>query len=135
MALAAMGTRPEDERIQSARRWLAAHDSADGAPGFVGPAYQRWTAGLRFYYAGAVAEARGWCSSAMAASLKATQRPDGSWCNPENLVKEDDPPISASASAERACGITSPLRISRFATPVFATSRSGSKWPPGLARL
>ena len=94
MALAAMGTRPEDDRVQSARRWLAAQDSADGAPGFIGPAYQRWTAGLRFYYAAAAAEARGWCSSAMVASLKATQHRDGSWRNPENLVKEDDPLIA-----------------------------------------
>ena len=94
LALAAMGTRPEDDRVQTAQRWLAAHDSADGAPGFIGPAHQRWTAGLRFYYAGAAAEARGRCSPAMAANLKATQRRDGSWRNPENLVKEDDPLIA-----------------------------------------
>jgi hypothetical protein len=31
---------------------------------------------------------------AMAASLKATQRRDGSWRNSENLVKEDDPLIA-----------------------------------------
>jgi hypothetical protein len=94
LALAAMGTRPEDERVQSARRWLAAHDITDGAPGFVGLAHQRWTAGLRFYYAGASAEARGACSPAMAASLKATQHRDGIWRNSENLVKEDDPLIA-----------------------------------------
>jgi Prenyltransferase and squalene oxidase repeat len=94
LALAAMSARPEGDRVQSAQRWLAAHDEADGAPGFIGPAYQRWTAGLRFYYAGAAAEARGWCGPAMAASLKATQHRDGSWRNPENLVKEDDPLIA-----------------------------------------
>jgi hypothetical protein len=94
LALAAMRTPPEDDRVQTAQRWLAAQDSADGAPGFIGPAHQRWTAGLRFYYAGAAAEARGRCSPAMAANLKATQRRDGSWRNPENLVKEDDPLIA-----------------------------------------
>jgi hypothetical protein len=94
MALAAMGARPDDDRVQSARRWLAAHDSADGASGFIGPAYRRWTAGLRFYYAGAASEARGWCSSAMASSLESTQHRDGSWRNPEKLVKEDDPLIA-----------------------------------------
>jgi hypothetical protein len=30
----------------------------------------------------------------MAANLRATQRHDGSWRNPENLVKEDDPLIA-----------------------------------------
>jgi hypothetical protein len=34
-------------------------------------------------------------------SLKRTQRHDGSWANPENLVKEDDPLI-ATAFAVRA---------------------------------
>ena len=94
MALAAIGTLPEDGRVQSARSWLAAHDIADGAPGFMGPAYRRWTAGLRFYYAAASAQARGWCSPAVAASLKATQHRDGSWRNAETLVKEDDPLIA-----------------------------------------
>ena len=60
LALQAMGAAPDDERVCSARRWLAAHDRPDGAPGFIGPAYQRWTTGLRFYYAGAATEAFGW---------------------------------------------------------------------------
>jgi hypothetical protein len=94
LSLAAMGTPPDDDRFKSAHRWLAAHDSADGAPGFVGPAYQRWTAGLRFYYAATAAEARNSCSPEMAANLKTTQHHDGSWRNPENLVKEDDPLIA-----------------------------------------
>jgi hypothetical protein len=94
MSLLAIGAKPENDRVQAARRWLSAHDSADGAPGFIGPAYQRWTAGLRFYYAGASAEALGCCSPGMAASLKVTQHRDGSWRNSENLVKEDDPLIA-----------------------------------------
>src|SRR5438045_4557997 len=51
LALLAMGTRPDSERVRSAMRWLAAHDIPDGAPGFSGPAYQRWITGPRFYYA------------------------------------------------------------------------------------
>jgi hypothetical protein len=32
--------------------------------------------------------------SGVADGLKRTQRADGSWANPENLVKEDDPLIA-----------------------------------------
>jgi hypothetical protein len=70
------------------------HDRADGAPGFVGEAYQRWTTGLRFYYAAASAEARGHAGPELVANLEASQRGDGSWRNRESLVKEDDPLIA-----------------------------------------
>jgi squalene-hopene/tetraprenyl-beta-curcumene cyclase len=94
LALEAMGTAPEDACLRAAWRWLAAHDRPDAAPGFVGPAYQRWTIGLRFYYAAVDAEASGRCSPALAANLAASQNGDGSWRNSENLVKEDDPLIA-----------------------------------------
>ena len=102
LALIAMGTAPESDRLQAARRWLTAHDRPDGAPGFIGPAYQRWTAGLRFYYAGSSAEAFGYRT----ASLEASQLRDGSWRNPENLVKEDDPLI---ATAFAVAALVKPL--------------------------
>jgi len=94
LAMRAMGAPPDDDRLCAAQRWLAAHDLPDRAPGFIGPAYQRWTAGLRFYYAAASAEAVGRASPGLAASLESAQRRDGSWRNPENLVKEDDPLIA-----------------------------------------
>lgn len=94
LALLAMGDAPESNRAKAARHWLTAHDRPDGAPGFTGPAYQRWTAGLRFYYAAASSEVFGGRSESLAASLNATQRGDGSWRNTENLVKEDDPLIA-----------------------------------------
>lgn len=94
LSLLAMGSAPESDRVKAARRWLAIHDRPDGAPGFIGPAYQRWTAGLRFYYAATSAAALGRRPPALAASLVATQRVDGSWRNAENLVKEDDPLIA-----------------------------------------
>ena len=94
LALLAMGAAPDSDRVRAARRWLAAHDRPDGAPGFIGPAYQRWTAGLRFYYAATSAAAAGRCTPAQAASLISSQRVDGSWRNGENLVKEDDPLIA-----------------------------------------
>jgi Prenyltransferase and squalene oxidase repeat len=94
LAMQAMRTPPDNDRLRAAQRWLAAHDIPDRAAGFVGPAYQRWTAGLRFYYAAASAEAFGRLSSGAASSLERAQRRDGSWRNPENLVKEDDPLIA-----------------------------------------
>jgi Squalene-hopene cyclase C-terminal domain/Prenyltransferase and squalene oxidase repeat len=94
LALLAMGTPRENSRVRAAERWLAAHDRPDGAPGFVGPAYQRWTAGLRFYYAAVSAQVFAAPNQKLAASLEAAQRSDGSWRNAENLVKEDDPLIA-----------------------------------------
>ena len=94
LALLAMGTPADSDRVRSARRWLAANDQPDGAPGFIGPAYRRWTTGLRFYYAAASAEAFGSVSPKLAASLEASERSDGGWRNVENLVKEDDPLIA-----------------------------------------
>ena len=67
-------------------------------PGFVGAAYQRWPRGLSFYYSSAAAQAfrslRIEAGSGIADGLNRTQHPDGSWANPENLVKEDDPLIA-----------------------------------------
>lgn len=94
LSLEALGAAEDDERLCAARRWLIARDRPDAAPGFPGPAYGRWSAGLRFYYAGVGAAALGRCSRELAAGLIATQRADGSWRNPEKLVKEDDPLIA-----------------------------------------
>src|SRR5882724_2206235 len=98
LALLAMGTPPDSERVLSAKRWLATHNVPDGAPGFIGPAYQRWTQGLRFYYAASIAQVFAGPSQMLAASLEAAQRSDGSWRNAENLVKEDDPLIATGFS-------------------------------------
>jgi hypothetical protein len=67
-------------------------------PGFVGEAYQRWPRGLAFYYASSSMQAfralQKDAGPAVGAGLLKTQRADGSWSNPENLVKEDDPLIA-----------------------------------------
>ena len=67
-------------------------------PGFIGAAYQRWPRGLAFYYSSASTQAfralRVEVGSGVADALRRTQRPDGSWANAENLVKEDDPLIA-----------------------------------------
>jgi hypothetical protein len=67
-------------------------------PGFIGEAYQRWPRGLAFYYAAASAQAFQSLKldggTGAIDGLLRTQRSDGSWANPENLVKEDDPLIA-----------------------------------------
>jgi hypothetical protein len=98
LALLAIGRPPDDPRIAAAQRWLTAHQSDMSVPGFLGTAYQRWPQGLSFYYSCASRQAlralhiqtgRG-----IIEALRLTQRGDGSWVNPENLVKEDDPLIA-----------------------------------------
>lgn len=98
LALLAAGRPPDDPHIAAAQRWLTAHHRDMAVPGFIGAAYQRWPRGLAFYYSAAATEAlrslRAQAGSGVADGLKSTQRPDGSWANPENLVKEDDPLIA-----------------------------------------
>ena len=105
LALLAVGSALTDARLIAARRWLTSHHSGMAVPGFVGEAYQRWPQGLAFYYAASSHEAFQAVGVAAGPSvtdaLKRTQRADGSWANPEKLVKEDDPLI-ATAFAVRA---------------------------------
>jgi len=96
LALRAAGVAADDPRMARAKRWLRDHHRFDRVPGFEGTARETWSEGLRFYYAGAI-------SSAMPelSVLLPLQRADGSWANPNNIVKEDDPLI-ATAFALRA---------------------------------
>ena len=103
LALIAMGRSREDERVEAARRWLELHHLPDRATGFVGEAYRRWPGGLRFYYAASATKAFRKLAVAQSQSvsraLQTEQRPDGSWSNPEDLVKEDDPLIATPFAA------------------------------------
>jgi hypothetical protein len=98
LALLAIGIPATDERIRSAGEWMRRHHRDLLVPGFAGDAYHRWPQGLSFYYAAASAEALRAIAidlgSGVQEALKASQRADGSWANPENLVKEDDPLIA-----------------------------------------
>jgi hypothetical protein len=98
LSLLATGHSREDERLQAARRWLISRGRADVVPGFEGYADTRWQQGLWYYHAAAAAEAsrRGMLDAdpELSAQLISRQRSDGSWSNPEPLVKEDDPLIA-----------------------------------------
>jgi hypothetical protein len=98
LAMLAIGHDATDPRVIAARQWLASHHRDMAVPGFVGDAYRRWPKGLAFYYSSASAQAlqalRYDAGNGVAEGLRRTQRRDGSWVNPENLVKEDDPLIA-----------------------------------------
>jgi hypothetical protein len=98
LALLATGHPLNDARVIAARRWLTSHHHDMDVPGFAGEAYQRWPRGLAFYYSASSAKAfrllQVNAGDAVIQGLRRTQRSDGSWSNPENLVKEDDPLIA-----------------------------------------
>jgi hypothetical protein len=100
LALLATGATRAGPRVTAAQRWLTAHHSGMSVPGFVGEAYQRWPQGLAFYYSAAATRAFRELGADPGAAifdgLRRAQRGDGSWVNPENLVKEDDPLIATS---------------------------------------
>ena len=98
LALLAVGAEVTDPRVMAASRWLAAHHDGIRTPGFAGEAYHRWIQGLAFYYSAASVAAfhavgKG-PATGVAGDLLQLQKPDGSWANTENLVKEDDPLIA-----------------------------------------
>lgn len=98
LALLAIGRPLEDDRVRAAQRWLTSHHRDMAVPGFIGEPHQRWPKGLAFYYAAASTQAfralKAPVTPTVADELARIQRPDGSWANPENLVKEDDPLIA-----------------------------------------
>ena len=99
LSLLALGSKSSHPRLAAARRWLEAHHVPDGAGGFTKEIQDRWTRGLRFYYAASASEALGRLGAGdqlgpLAEALAQEQRIDGGWSNPQNLVKEDDPLIA-----------------------------------------
>jgi squalene-hopene/tetraprenyl-beta-curcumene cyclase len=89
LALRAAGVPDDDPRIATAITWLRNHHQPDRAPGFDPGTGQQWSLGLRFYYAHAIARVL----PGLPIELPA-QSSDGSFRNPVNLVKEDDPLIA-----------------------------------------
>ena len=89
LALRAAGIPDTDERIADAIQWLRRHHLSDRAPGFEGTARESWASGLRFYYAYVISRAL----PDLPVILPA-QAADGSFRNPNKMVKEDDPLIA-----------------------------------------
>jgi hypothetical protein len=89
LALRASGISDQDTRVQRAIQWLKTHHLPDRVPGFPAGPRESWASGLRFYYAAAA----GRCIPELTMDLP-PQGEDGSFRNPVNLVKEDDPLIA-----------------------------------------
>lgn len=92
LALRTLRSPEADLRAGNALRWLGSNQSPTGVPGF-DPA-EHWNEGLRYYHAAAVAPL------GVESPLSHLQRGDGSWANPEPLVKEDDPLIATSFAVQ-----------------------------------
>jgi len=100
-----LSAHPLDElaEIPDAQHWLKEHFRPDTHPGIYVPAHERHRDAVYFYYAASVARAlRGspaistpprW-SDDLAKELLKRQREDGSWANPVELVRENDPIVA-----------------------------------------
>jgi A-macroglobulin TED domain len=89
LALRAAGVPDDDPRVAKAMKWLKDHHRPDRAPGFDKGTDRPWESGLRFYYTHAI--------SRVLPDLPIEfppQAADGSFRNPNSLVKEDDPLIA-----------------------------------------
>ena len=91
LALRASGVPDSDDRIARGIAWLDRNHQSDRVPGFdEGESPQAsWRAGLRFYYAAAIARVR-----PQQRVRLPEQADDGSFRNANGRVKEDDPLIA-----------------------------------------
>jgi hypothetical protein len=89
LALQAAGISEAAPRMAKALRWLRDHHQPDCVPGFDSDSEEFWGSGLRFYYAHAISRTM----PHLPVELP-SQAEDGSFRNPNNLVREDDPLIA-----------------------------------------
>jgi squalene-hopene/tetraprenyl-beta-curcumene cyclase len=110
-ALLLCGVPADDPAVRSARGWLVKHFRPDTHPGQYIPTHEPNRDAVYYYYAASVSKAlraagvreaggKPWAES-LAAELAKRQKDDGSWANPVELVRENDP-IVATASAVTA---------------------------------
>jgi len=98
LALRACGVAKDDPRMKRAQDWLRQHHKVDRVPGFEGTARDIWSHGLRYYYMAAVSSAMPELNTPLLPA-----RADGSWSNPVNIVKEDDPLIATPFALRVLC--------------------------------
>jgi hypothetical protein len=105
-ALALCGDPADKDRSDAARKWLTANFRADHHPGTYIKAHEPNRDAVYYYYAASVAKTLRDGSGALVHELAIRQAKDGSWANPIELVRENDP-IAATSSAVLAlarCG-------------------------------
>lgn len=115
---------PSDEagavRLVLAREWLLLNFRADTHPGTYVPAHEPNREAVYFYYAASVAKAfrdlkltlpdgRSWADE-LSRELVARQKPDASWVNAVELVRENDPIVATcnAVSALATCATPKP---------------------------
>jgi squalene-hopene/tetraprenyl-beta-curcumene cyclase len=98
LALRACGVAKDDSRMKRAMDWLRTHHKVDRVPGFEATAREVWSHGLRYYYMAAVSSAMPELNTPLLPA-----RADGSWSNPVNIVKEDDPLIATPFALRVLC--------------------------------
>lgn len=111
LALLASGCDAADPRVARARAWLESRHRVDLVPGFEDEPPDGWGVAMVHYYRAASARAfaaldverlpvgRDWRAE-MAAALLSEQHPDGSFVNPNVLMKEDDPLIATTLALQ-----------------------------------
>jgi hypothetical protein len=117
-ALLACGLTKDDPQVRAALHWLEQNFRPDQHPGVFPPGSEPRRDALYFYYAASVSRALRaagvdtlkapagpvrW-ADVLAAELVKRQRSDGSWSNPANSMREDDP-ILATAWAVKALSL------------------------------
>lgn len=100
------GLPPSAEEPRAALQWLNTHFRADTHPGVYVPTHEPNREAVYYYYAASVARAfravptaltgQGDWATALATELTRRQRPDGSWANPVELVRENEPLVATS---------------------------------------
>jgi len=97
LALRASGVPDADDRIARGLAWLDRNHQSDRVPGFDDSESPQasWRAGLRFYYAAAVARVR-----PQQRVRLPEQADDGSFRNANSRVKEDDPLIATTLAIQ-----------------------------------
>ncbi len=97
LALRASGVPDSDDRIARGIAWLDRNHQPDAVPGFDESegAQASWRAGLRFYYAAAIAGVR-----PQQRVRLPEQADDGSFRNANSRVKEDDPLIATTLAIQ-----------------------------------
>jgi len=85
-----------DRRAMRAAGWLRTGFRADTHPGRYAPAMEGNRNAVYFYYAASLAKALPDATAGLTAALARQQRPDGSWANAIELVRENDPLVATS---------------------------------------
>jgi hypothetical protein len=98
LAQRACGIEKDHPNMKRAMDWLRTHHKVDRVPGFERTARDVWSHGLRYYYMAAVSSAMPELTTPLLPA-----RGDGSWSNPVNIVKEDDPLIATPFALRVLC--------------------------------